>query len=593
MLSVYTNENELINSYNQINASRFDDVDLNILSTTTYSVLPKNKELFLESHVYTINGSYLTSLYQSKYETVSSETVRSSSNKFLAVDVLENLNSVGLDRGQFKIVYNFFDNILGNFNSKKIFIKEISPSRKEIRLQLTDNTDAGLLAGLRNLIDSWEASKNDGRFRTFVLNLGANQTYQITNMYAPVNKAYPELVIRLYGILPMSVIEKTECWISEQLIDPVAVSVSEISKYIEKTFNTLYPNFEVNTDSDWSVATGYKSWEDLLGTNVSTSQQIIDSYFSSGSLGMKLNISYRYFDNFVHYSSAVERVKNFKYKLSMIEYFTSKIQSLLLINGGDIAAVNLNDYYEKRNKVVNSFDDFEKYLFFESTESQLYSHYDTSSSISPWPKDPSSSDLHWGELYHMWSEISVAWSATITGSDAYSYFLQQAAINSDTGIEYYNDLLEKAEIYDRFNIHKLRNSIPFHVQSSDDNDQYVLFVDMIGQHFDILWTYINHLTTISSREEHPKDGMPVDLLPHVAESMGFPLINGKSISDLWKYALGVDENGEILQTGIDGITTLPDSDNTKETWRRLVNNLPLILKTKGTSRSIKALQIHE
>lgn len=590
MLSVYTNENELINSYNQINASRFEEVDLNILSTTAYSVLPKNKELFLEFHVYTINGSYLTSAYRSKYETVSSETVRlSTSTKFLAVDVFENLTSIGIDRGQFKIVYNFFDNVLGNFDTKKIFIKDISPSRRELRLQFTDNTDTVLLTGLRNLSSYWEESKNDDIFRTFVLNFGLNQTYQIVNMYVPTNSKYPELVIRLNGILPISISEKTECWISEQLIDPVAVSVSMISKYADKTYNTLYPNFDVDTDLDWSVATGYKSWEELLGTNVSTSQQIIDSYFSSGSMGTKLNINYRYFDNFVHYSSAVERVKNFRYKLSMIEYFTSKIQSLLLINGGDIASVNLNDYYAKRNAVVSGFDDFEKYLFFETTGSQLYSHYDTSSSISPWPKDSSYSSLQWGELYRLWSEINVTWPTEISGSDAYSYFLQQADVDSDIGIAYYNDLLEKAEIYDRFNIHKLRNSIPFHIQSSDDNEQYVLFVDMIGQHFDILWTYINHLTTISSREEHPKDGMPTELLPHVAESMGFPLINGKSTSDLWKYALGLDENGQILQSGIDGITTLPDSNNTKETWRRLVNNLPLILKTKGTARSIKAL----
>jgi hypothetical protein len=165
----------------------------------------------------------------------------------------------------------------------------------------------------------------------------------------------------------------------------------------------------------------------------------------------------------------------------------------------------------------------------------------------------------------------------------------QVATDSTTGESYYSNLLEIAEIYDKFNVHKLQNTIPLHIQDSDDSEEFLLFVNMLAQHFDILWTYVNGLSSIHTREEHPKDGMSEDLLYRVATSLGFNLLNGRSASDLWKYSLGVDENGNTLQSDVGGITTISDSTNTKEIWRRIVNNLPYILKTKGTSRSVKAL----
>ena len=110
---------------------------------------------------------------------------------------------------------------------------------------------------------------------------------------------------------------------------------------------------------------------------------------------------------------------------------------------------------------------------------------------------------------------------------------------------------------------------------------------MIGHYYDIIWSYINQLTQINSREEHPKDGMSQDLIYYVAKSLGLNMYNGNSTKDLWKYALGVDDNGDYIQTG--SIQSLSSEQSTKEVWRRLVNNLPYILKSKGTSRSIKAL----
>ena len=74
----------------------------------------------------------------------------------------------------------------------------------------------------------------------------------------------------------------------------------------------------------------------------------------------------------------------------------------------------------------------------------------------------------------------------------------------------------------------------------------------------------------------------------LAKSMGWTLTNGNQASSLWKYKLGVDSgSGAYQSTG--SLFSKSNEEITTEVWRRIVNNLPYLLKTKGTARSIKAL----
>jgi hypothetical protein len=63
-----------------------------------------------------------------------------------------------------------------------------------------------------------------------------------------------------------------------------------------------------------------------------------------------------------------------------------------------------------------------------------------------------------------------------------------------------------------------------------------------------------------------------------------------SNQDLWSYVLGTNESGTPL-TGSNSVngTSLSAKDRTYTIWRRIVNNLPLLLKSKGTKRSVQAL----
>lgn len=592
MFSIYTNQQELLQSNKPTKISRLESVDLGLFDSREFAVVfRENKRPYLETHIYTTDGTYLTGNHDTVFNINQNDTSDlKTTYQYISVDTKQVLSELGIQRGSYKIVNNIFDNVIGGYNAGKLFVKEISPSRREIRLQLADATNTELVGQLFALRARWEAFKLNDIFDSFVLNFGFNDTYQIVNFRFDIEGIdIPEIAIKLYSPLPAKHGERSKVWISEEITTPTVCTINIIPEFqSEPVTNLAPPNFDLEEYSGGSIATDFKSWNDLLSTSLPTSQRVFDLYFSGSLSGIKLNINYRKFDNFVHYSSAVERVKNFRYKLQLIEHFSDLIDTVSEVSGGYITEINLTDLFTKRNNVVSNFDDFEKYLFFETSGSKLYSHIGSASgSIEPWPK-VTSNDLTWGEAYQIWSSITQTWT-NISDTDPYGYFSNLVRTDSEAGEMYYYDLLEQAEIYDRFNIHALRNTIPGHIKSMTDSEDAILFIDMLGQHFDILWTYINALTSIHTREENPKDGMPDDLLYHVASSLGFELLNGKSRSDLWKYTLGVDVSGSALQTNNNGISSLPDASNTKEVWRRLVNNLPYILKTKGTTRSIKAL----
>lgn len=380
--------------------------------------------------------------------------------------------------------------------------------------------------------------------------------FKIFNPYTSDTNKLKNVVVKLYTELP------TEF---ENKIPKISLSLRE--DYIERVL--VYPYIKEETYEDFSYAnfnidmgnygksqgTDFKTWNSLLDANLSTSQQIIDKYIS-GSFGeINLNVDYSNFKNFVNYSSAVERVNNLKYKLELIESYDARIKTLSSVSGSQ-ALTNISQSLNRRANVISGMDGWERWMYYETTGS-LYTHYSASSYvISPWPHY----DEHPKKLY---------------------------SVTSSQGISHYNGLIDSASIYDSLNDARLTKVIPASIVEEPLNRDYVLFIDMIGHHFDITWSYIKALTSINEREEHPYDGMPNEMLYDVAKSMGWKLTHGKDRSDLWKFAGGTDKFGNYLQTG--SLQTKSDEQINYEVWRRIVNNIPYLLKTKGSARAVKAL----
>ena len=283
---------------------------------------------------------------------------------------------------------------------------------------------------------------------------------------------------------------------------------------------------------------------------------------------MSLNIDYSDFNNFVFYSSATERLENFKYKLELIEYYTS--QSIVVSGiSGSVATTNQSDFNTLKSNLIGGFDNFEHYLYYES--SSRLTTYDipvidatvpqvTGSYIQPVPKTNSTVPY---TLYSTTSSLFRDW---------------------------YNAIHVSASLYDNLNRNSLIYAVPEHIKLNSLYSQVSTFVYMLGQHYDVLYTYINNMTRINSREENPKLGMPNELLYSVAKQFGWNLTDGHQYQDLWEYALGVNESGiPITGSNSVGDPSVSGKNMTYTVWRRIVNNLPLLLKSKGTKRSIRAL----
>ena len=379
------------------------------------------------------------------------------------------------------------------------------------------------------------------------------------NTQADGLQSVDEAILKLY----------TEVDSSVKINDVVDVQLELIKPYVEKliVFNALEtigsandfsePNFNYELASSNNGSGEFESWNSLLDAGYPTSQQVIDKFFS-GSLGnIKLNTDHSDFSNFVNFSSAAERVKNFRYKLQQIERFDSRISTLNNVSGSE-ALTNISQSQNRRDALIGGFDDFEYWLYY-SNQASLYTHHSSSEFIvEPYPKASTNPN----ELYGSTTSQGKLW---------------------------YNKTYKIAEDYDAVNAGRLRNLIPVNIQDDEKNSEYITFINMLGQHFDIVWTYIEALTTVNLREEHPKDGLPNQLVDVVAEGFGWKLFNGYSDAALWNYELGVNKTGTNDGINSGSLETKPTKEIVQETWRRLLNNLPGIYKSKGTARSFKSL----
>jgi hypothetical protein len=370
----------------------------------------------------------------------------------------------------------------------------------------------------------------------------------INNPTIVVVKLYKPLKDELQSLRPSIATLVRDSYIERLLVYPFLEA--------EVTNNFSTPDFKIDMGNyGKSQGTDLKTWNTLLDTNLSTSQQIIDKYVTDSVDGAKLNIDYTYFGNFVNYSSAVERVKNFKYKLELIESFDTRIVTLESVSGS-AALTNISQSLTRKSNVISGFDGFEKWMYYE-TSGSLYTHYSSSAyPIEPWPKSQ-------------------------------QYPVINSTVNSAEAISRYNGLIDSASIFDAFNDARLTKMIPSSIAEDPSNNDYVLFIDMIGHHYDITWGYIKSLTSINEREEHPYDGMPNEMLYEVASGMGWKLTHSKDRSELWTFGVGTDKFGNYPQSG--SLPSKSHEDYNYEIWRRIVNNIPYLLKSKGSARAVKAL----
>ena len=148
--------------------------------------------------------------------------------------------------------------------------------------------------------------------------------------------------------------------------------------------------------------------------------------------------------------------------------------------------------------------------------------------------------------------------------------------SSNAYTTWYNSMLTKAETFDTDNIHSFENNLPLYIQNSSEYGEVKDFLNLQGEQYDLIRSHIDSLKTLHKRGYKKTDSPPNNTLPVLLSNMGWEAINPFSGS------LN-DSLGSFLR----GVTSIDEVKN--NIWRRNLNNLMYIYKTKGTKNSVRGL----
>jgi hypothetical protein len=387
------------------------------------------------------------------------------------------------------------------------------------------------------LISSWE---NDD------WSLSKKSTDELGNEIVKDVDKVESVILKLYSPLNPEITNNSTFWITKLMSNPLIETVVLTEQSDLKCPPLKGPNFTIDVDFTTGQSTNYESIDNLiLEASVSSSSNLVSTYLSASIIDTELlNIEYYIsgssnyaWDNFVHFSSAKERVDNFVYKVQLIETYENLYASASTANSYNqsVAASNERDrQLLKKNQLINNFDGFEKFLY-------------TSSSMS-WP---------------------------------YSGAVRLDSSTNDVKTWYAN-IIDLAEGFDIENPNFVQNNIPQYITNNTENQSLMLFFAMIGQHFDNIYYHTKAIEKSRGLGYKAKDGISDKLLFEALKSFGWDAKNLASDKQLWNYVYGMDSDGNTKETN-------PAKQRTYEVWRRIINNLPYLLKHKGTRRGVHAL----
>ena len=395
----------------------------------------------------------------------------------LSIDPNLILQDQGHTSGKFNITLHLLRNKIFNTTTYPFKITEISPKRREIKSISTAAENNLLSRSVSQFIAEIDSS---AYFKEFSLLFSDGSLIPAINIRLNKSSEKYELILKTFNALPFN-IDLSDFKIVEEIVDPISLEVDLGFSFEDEDIIELRgPNFEINTRQESSIPSEFKNYDSLLNYNFTSSYQYLLNNLENPDT---LNIQYDYirpvsessyeesyhFESFVHFSSATEKLKNFKYKLELIEEYDSKVNNINQISGSTSGStVVLNDiesYNVKKTNLIKNFDGYERFLYFTS-------------GTFAWPKV---NPLPPFTNYHTTSSQAKNW----LGDERDSYSL-------------YGGQLLSASLYDRVNPHNLNKLIPEFIAENNNNSLYVSFVNMIGQHFDQIWTYIKHITEINN-----------------------------------------------------------------------------------------------
>jgi len=554
----------------------YENQDTNLISSFDVKTNLSSSS-YLEFFVYDNNKNILDSDYNFTQYTIQNDGQSPGNDGDISeiiIDPEQTLINLGYDQGEYTAYFNIFNKQIGT-NFQNLYIAEISSDRTEIRLDSTSLTEIDLIEQSNNLIQQRVSSSY---FLDFYLNFGDNQLAIANNIELDIqDPTNPTILIKLYEPLSDQYDLNSLLWVVTVIEEPIAYQVifEDVPIVIIDTVPINGPNFNLELKDKINNSTLNQSYQDLTATTLTSSFNQLNSLLEEKEID--INIDYTNFAEFTHFSSVKTRLENFYYKVSLIEQYSSSIATLNNTNSSSVAIGNTQTIYETQiNNIITNFDGYDYYLYY-------------SSGSYAWPKTTS----------------QPPYLLAKTGSNAVlTWFGSDDETNPN-----YGGIILSASRFDESNKDYLFYVIPEYLREDPNNDQYKMFIDMVGQFYDNIWIYYKDVTQKYNADNRLENGISKDIVADAIRDFGLKLYqNNFSNEDLYTAFLGLTPDGALFPfpnitgslptpSGFEYIDTLisasndymPLDDVNKSLYKRIYHNLPYLLKSKGTLPALRTL----
>lgn len=365
------------------------------------------------------------------------------------------------------------------------------------------------------------------------LNVGDNRLLPILSVDMMDERVMPDdpltLLVKLKDELPINLPVKSQCWVSNISLIPHVVSAiikNDASKVIHSIGS---PNFSIPIPNASLTNTNIAYTANDLRVDDEKERQITVSKNIN-----ELSVDYSGFENFVVFSSAEMRLKIFKNKVISLYGLSASLQVLsaraasFLVSSGSIYPYYSKEYTEIQSQmddIINTFDGYESYLYTNG-------HY---------------------------------------------AYLDGAFVSAS----YIVDQDSAAAEYDRNNRDSLINTCPQHVLVNSDNDDYIIFLSMIGHFFDTIYVYIANMPSERKVGNDATSEFTRRVVDYMLETFGWKTDDSLEQANLL--------NNYLTDTEMAGLNSMSAEERLKTVRNRILSTLPQIYKTKGTEESIRLI----
>jgi hypothetical protein len=341
---------------------------------------------------------------------------------------------------------------------------------------------------------------------------------------------HSRLILKLRDTLPDGYSVGDNLWISNiSVSSPILQDLYFFSNQAVVTIPIKGPNFNIKLENEGN-STVEHSLESIVGESGSLYDELYSKLRYKIEEKAPTNVDYRYFENFVKFSSVEERLGVFEYKQNRIEEIRSLIADidvkLVLLPTDEFLIKEKSDLNAEWNSLESSMDGYENFLY---------------------------NNPNW------FSEHTRVYSGMSSGSR-----------------------------YDRDNGDSLQNNLPSSVIEVAENYEYVRFVNLIGHYFDNLTLYITQFTEKNDASSSEIEGISKDVVYNMLSSLGWEPEIGRENLPLILASFSKSDF-DVDSPLYDKVGDMSEDDRNKFIWKRILNSLPFILKSKGTEAAINAL----